>query len=63
VSPNEVGRHSAASLLPDAGLPLPQIAEILGHNSTRTLEVYYRHQVRPSLNAHVAVMEQIFAPR
>jgi integrase len=47
VSPNEIGRHSAASLLYDAGLPLERIADILGHTSTRMLEETYRHRVRP----------------
>jgi integrase len=60
VSPNELGRHSAASLLYDAGMPLDAIAELLGHSSTRMLEAHYRHRVRASFNAHVAHMEAMF---
>lgn len=61
VSPNELGRHSAASLLYDAGMPLEQIADLLGHSSTRMLEAHYRHAVRPSFGAHVAHVEAIFS--
>lgn len=60
VSPNELGRHSAASLLYDAGMPLDAIADLLGHNSTRMLEAHYRHRVRASFNAHVSHMEEMF---
>ena len=45
VSPNELGRHSASSLLYDAGMPLDAIADLLGHQSTRMLEQHYRHRV------------------
>ena len=60
VSPNELGRHSAASLLHDAGVPLEVIADLLGHASTRMLEQHYRHRVRATMSAHVAPMEQLF---
>jgi integrase len=54
VSPNELGRHFAASLLYDAGMSLDTIADLLGHASTRILEAHYRHRVRTSFGAHVA---------
>jgi integrase len=60
VSPNELGRHSAASLLYDAGMSLDAIADLLGHASTRMLEAHYRHRVRASFSAHVAPMESLF---
>jgi len=60
VSPNELGRHSAASLLHDAGVPLEVIADLLGHASTRMLEQHYRHRVRATMSAHVAPMEHLF---
>lgn len=59
-SMTELSRHSAASLMSAAGVPLEEIADTLGHSSTRMLEQHYRHQLRPSLNAHVAVMEKLF---
>jgi integrase len=58
-TPNEL-RHSAASLLSAAGVPLEEIADVLGHTSTRMLEQHYRHQVKPSIDAHVCAMESLF---
>jgi integrase len=59
-SMTELARHSAASLLSDAGVPLEAIADVYGHTSTRMLEQHYRHQIRPSVAAHVDVMESLF---
>jgi integrase len=58
-TPNEL-RHSAASLLPATGVPLEDIADVLGHTSKRMLEQHYRHQVKPSIDAHVDAMESLF---
>ena len=58
-TPNEL-RHSAASLMSAAGVPLEVIADVLGHNSTRMLEKHYRHRTRPVIDAHVAVMDGLF---
>jgi integrase len=63
ISPNELGRHTAANLLYDAGVPLEQIADILGHESTRMLERHYRHKGRAALAQHVAPMEGLFPER
>jgi integrase len=60
VSPNELGRHTAASLLYDAGMGLDEIADLLGHKSTRMLEAHYRHRVRASFDRHVQHVEAIF---
>ncbi len=46
VRPNEL-RHSCASLLSDAGVPLELIADLLGHASTDMLDRTYRHRLRP----------------
>jgi integrase len=62
-SMTELARHSAASLMSAAGVPLEVIADTLGHTSTRMLEAHYRHQVKPSLSAHVAVMDSLFAQK
>jgi site-specific recombinase XerD len=45
-TPREL-RHTVASLLPDSGVPVEQIADALGHSSTRTTQVVCRHQLRP----------------
>jgi integrase len=57
--PHEL-RHSTASLLSAAGVPLEQIADMLGHDGTRMTAQVYRHAVSPSVNAGVAPMESIF---
>jgi integrase len=62
-SMTELARHSAASLMSAAGVPLEVIADVLGHTSTRMLEQHYRHQVKPSIDAHVAVMEDLFGAK
>jgi integrase len=46
ITPNEL-RHTAATHMADAGLPPHQVADILGHASTRMLDEVYRH--RPAL--------------
>jgi integrase len=46
VRPNEC-RHSCASLLSDIGVPNEQIADLLGHTSTRMVQATYRHRLRP----------------
>jgi integrase len=58
LTPNEL-RHTAASLMVDAGLPLEHVAPVLGHRTTRMLEMTYRHAVRPSIDAHVAVLDRL----
>ena len=60
MSPNELGRHTAASLLYDAGMNLDEIAELLGHKSTRMLEAHYRHPVRATVSGHVEHVESFF---
>jgi integrase len=56
----ELSRHTAASLLYEAGVPLDQIADLLGQTSTRMLEEHYRHRIRPSMNAAVGPRENGF---
>jgi hypothetical protein len=46
-TPREL-RHSFVSLLSDAGLPLGDIAQLVGHSGTTVTELDYRHQIRPS---------------
>lgn len=58
-SPNEL-RHSAVSLLSAAGVPLEQIADLVGHSSTRMTSSVYRHPVTDSVTAAVAPMEDLF---
>ena len=58
--PHEL-RHSAASLLSAAGVPIEQISDVLGHAGPRTTAAVYRHLVSPSVNAGKQPMEMMFA--
>jgi site-specific recombinase XerD len=49
ISPNEL-RHSAASLLVNAGVPLEEVADFLGHANVRMLAQTYRHRVKRVVN-------------
>ena len=58
--PHEL-RHSAASLLSAAGVPIEQISDVLGHEGPRTTAAVYRHLVNPSVSAGKAPMDSLFA--
>jgi len=61
--PHEL-RHSAASLLSAAGVPLEEVADVLGHASTRVTSATYRHRTTPTVEAAAGPMEQILgSPR
>lgn len=51
-------RHSAASIMSDAGVPLERIADQLGHKDTRMLAAHYRQRIRPTVDAAL-VMEDV----
>jgi len=55
-------RHTAVSLLSEAGVPLEQIADLLGHRDTRMVLLTYRHTVVPVVDGASAVMDHLFAP-
>ena len=57
--PHEL-RHSAASLLSAAGVPIEQISDVLGHEGPRTTAAVYRHLVNPSVSAGRAPMDALF---
>ncbi|MGH8988206.1 MAG: site-specific integrase [Acidimicrobiales bacterium] len=59
-SPVEL-RHSAASLLSAAGVPIDQVTDLLGHVDSRMLDRHYRHATTTSYVAAVAPMEDLFA--
>ena len=52
-------RHSACSLLCDAGVPLEHVADVLGHESTRMASQVYRHAIAPSVTAAVEPMARM----
>ena len=49
-TPNDL-RHTAASLMSDAGVPVERLADQLGHRDTRMASLHYRHRVRPTTDA------------
>jgi integrase len=58
-TPREL-RHSFVSLLSDSGVPIEQIARLVGHSSTSTTERVYRHQIRPVVQGGAEVMDRLF---
>ena len=60
-TPREL-RHSFVSVLSDAGLPVEEIAQLVGHRGTTVTELVYRHQLRPVIQTGATVMDRLFAP-
>lgn len=60
--PHEL-RHSAASLLSAAGVPLEEVADVLGHASTRVTSQTYRHRTTPTIEAAADPKERLFGSR
>jgi len=58
--PHEL-RHSAASLLSAAGVPLEEVADVLGHASARVTSATYRHRTTPTVEAAAGPMEQMLS--
>jgi integrase len=58
-TPREL-RHSFVSLLSDAGVPVEDIARLVGHRSTTVTETVYRKQLRPVITEGSQVMDTLF---
>jgi integrase len=58
-TPREL-RHSFVSLLSASGVPIESIAQLVGHTSSRTTEVVYRHQIRPAIQTAAQAMDELF---
>ena len=58
-SPNEL-RHSCVSILSSRGVPLEEIADVMGHDGTRMTSKVYRHIGTPSIGAAAGPMEEVF---
>jgi integrase len=62
-TPREM-RHSFVSLLSGSGVPIEQIARLVGHSGgSDVTETVYRLQIRPVLLEGAEVMDRIFATR
>ena len=58
-TPQEL-RHSFVSLLSSAGVPIEDIAHLVGHANTRTTEKVYRKELRPVLRRGAKAMDELF---
>ena len=54
-------RLSFVSLMSDSGVPVEEIARLVGHTSTRITEVVYRRELRPVITTGAEVMDKIFS--
>jgi integrase len=54
-------RHTFVSLLSSAGMPLEDIAVLVGHRGTVTTETVYRKVIVPELRRGAEVMDQLFS--
>ena len=59
-APREM-RHTFVSLLSSAGMPLDDIAVLVGHKGTATTETVYRKVVVPELRRGAEVMDRLFS--
>ncbi|GAB3288711.1 tyrosine-type recombinase/integrase [Parasphingorhabdus pacifica] len=58
-TPREM-RHSFVSLLSDSGMPVEDIARMVGHSGTAVTETVYRKQIRPVTIGGATAMDQLF---
>jgi integrase len=58
-TPREL-RHSFVSLLSSAGIPIEDIAHLVGHANIRTTEKVYRKELRPVLRRGAKAMDDLF---
>jgi len=58
-TPREL-RHSFVSIMSNAGVPLEDIARLVGHRSTTVTEAVYRKQLRPLITEGAEAMDRIF---
>jgi integrase len=58
-TPREL-RHSFVSLLSSSGMPIEDIAHLVGHANTRVTELVYRKDLRPVLTRGAVAMDALF---
>jgi integrase len=59
-TPREL-RTSFVSLMSGSGVPVEEIARLIGHTSSRTTEVVYRRELRPAITTGAEVMDKILS--
>ena len=58
-TPREL-RNSFVSLLSSSGMPIEDIAHLVGHANTRVTELVYRKELRPVLTRGAVAMDALF---
>ncbi len=58
-SPREL-RHTFVSIMSEQGVPVEEIARLVGHSVTATTESIYRRELRPVISTGAEVMDTIF---
>jgi integrase len=53
-------RHTFVSLMSEDGVPVEEIARLVGHDRSTTTEVVYRHELRPVIRTCAEVMDRLF---
>lgn len=53
-------RHTFVSLLSSDGMPIEDIADLVGHKGTLTTETVYRKVIVPELRRGAEVMDRLF---
>ncbi|HET6758079.1 MAG TPA: site-specific integrase [Propionibacteriaceae bacterium] len=63
LEPDRELRHSFISLLSSSGVPIEDIAHLVGHASTSVTEKVYRKELRPVLSRGATAMDALFGRR
>jgi integrase len=61
-TPREL-RHSFVSIMSDNGVPIEQIADLVGHRTTIVTQKVYRHQLKPVISTGATAMNAIFGKK
>jgi integrase len=58
-TPREL-RHTFVSIMSEQGVPVEEIAHLVGHSMTSTTETVYRKELRPVISTGAEVMDTVF---
>jgi integrase len=58
-TPREL-RHTFVSIMSEQGVPVEEIARLVGHSTTATTEAIYRRELRPVIGMGAEVMDTVF---
>jgi integrase len=58
-TPREL-RHTFVSIMSEQGVPVEEIAHLVGHSNTSTTETVYRKELRPVISTGAEIMDNIF---